>query len=140
MSRTAAERLLLRRARTCLVREDQAGALAAFTELLALRPDDASTWADVGSLLADAGLRAEADNHFEHALALDPRFADAWIGLGMGRSGAEALRCFDAAIAIDAEHHGAWFLKHVVLTDLGNAEEATRCLTRARMLSPGTYG
>lgn len=131
---------LRRRGRACLARGDTPGALEAFAALLALTPDTADAWLSVGYVLADAGRRTEADHHFTRALELDPRCASAWVGLGMGRAGAEALRCFDAAVEIDPAYHGAWFLKSTMLRALGDTVEADACLARARALSPGTYG
>ncbi|HEY1558837.1 MAG TPA: tetratricopeptide repeat protein [Kofleriaceae bacterium] len=96
--------------------------------------------ADAGFERADAGSSAEALRHFERALELDPRCAAAWAGKGMQLQGEAALACFDQAIGAMPDYDGAWFLKSVVLGELGRANEAASCLARARALSPGTYG
>jgi tetratricopeptide (TPR) repeat protein len=94
---------------------------------------NAQAWADVGFLLADCGRMDDAVRHFDRALELDQGCVAAWIGKGMRLSGQAALACFDQATQHQPNSDGAWFLKSVVLEDLGRSAEAADC--RAHVLA-----
>lgn len=48
----------------------------------------------------------------------------------------DALRCFDAALALNDEYYMAWMAKGQVLMSLGETEEGERCLMKAYSLNP----
>lgn len=115
-------------------------ALALFEEALADSPGDARAWSDVGWALYDLGRHADAVAHLERALELDPARDEAWICIGMIQTDpAEAIRCFDKALAIAPNTGSTWFLKSSVLREQGRNAEADECLERAKALDPKMF-
>jgi cytochrome c-type biogenesis protein CcmH/NrfG len=52
---------------------------------------------------------------------------------------AEQLRCFDQALAIDPTCANAWFLKGVVLAELGRVGDVEDAAARAEQLDPQMF-
>ena len=66
-----------------------------------MEPDEAITWFEQGSNLADQGKKEEALKAYEKAIELDPKFANPWNGRGLalkalGRK-SQAVECFARA-------------------------------------------
>jgi len=115
-------------------------ALAVFENMLADSPNDARAWSDVGWALYDLGRHDDAIRHLKRALEIDPERHEAWTCIGMIQTDpAEAIRCFDKAIAIAPDHWGNWHLKSVALEELGRVEEADACFERAKSLDPKVF-
>ena len=62
-----------------------------FRQVLELDPDDAVGNFGLGELLVEEGRYAEAVAHLEQALAADPRYSAALLGLGRAHEGADDL-------------------------------------------------
>lgn len=115
-------------------------ALALFELALADSPDDAHAWSDVGWALYDLGCHENAFAHLERALEIDPERHEAWICIGMVQTDpAEAIRCYDKALAIAPDHGSTWFLKSCALREQGRTGEADECLERAKSLDPKMF-
>src|SRR5262249_20746164 len=57
-------------------------AIAAYRHAIALKPDFADAYSNLGGTLAEQGKRDEAVAAYRHAIALKPDFADAYSNLG----------------------------------------------------------
>ena len=101
---------------------------------------DAAQWLNKGVSLDALKLDDQAMACYEHALEIDPDYAEAWSNKGslFREAGQleEALRCYERAIAIDPGAHLAWYNKGATLETLGRPEEALVCLDQAIMLNP----
>lgn len=74
---------LLLKAEIHVVSEDAAAAVAALEELPPTQLPDATLEMRAGRLFLDLGHLDEAEDHFQQAIELDPKMADAHHGLGM---------------------------------------------------------
>jgi hypothetical protein len=63
---------------------DMTGAAEHYKRVLALVPDSAATWNELGTALRSLGRLDEAVNCFRHALVLKPDLADAYRNLALG--------------------------------------------------------
>lgn len=132
-------------------------------QLLTAYPHDAIAWLKLGNVMtvqrqAPDALRCydEAIQHASETKAVwdereglsgvltavgpDQVAVEAWNGKGLvfkaiGRP-AEALACYDKALAIDPRKADVWCSKGSALYALGRVEEALRCLERATLLNP----
>src|SRR5205085_808796 len=79
---------------------------------LALRPDYADAWNNLGNVFRDQGLEDEATTCYRRAIELRPGFARACYNLGVALAeqmrGDEALRWFNEALRIDPAFTEAW--------------------------------
>ncbi len=96
---------LMREALGRMERGDHVGAVAAVSQAVAIRPDDAQAHHLLGFALRHAGKLDEAIMSYTRALALRPDYPDAHVNLanafrtkGLRR---EAERCYKQAIALD---------------------------------------
>jgi tetratricopeptide (TPR) repeat protein len=120
---------------------------------------DASVWLNKGDALGKQGRYLEALKCFQEAEKLGDRNAARGIeqcrrllkfeaekffqrGSDFQEAGnnTEALRCYDAGLAIDASDPNAWINKGAALLALNRAQEAITCFDRAIALSPGDSG
>jgi len=81
--------------------EDRDGAVLAFLAALEAEPRHVPAIVNVGNLLLESGMTADAIEHYEAALRLDDRYAPAYQNLGvalrrLGRRG-ESVRALRAA-------------------------------------------
>lgn len=126
---------------------------------LPLNPKDASVWLNKGDELGKQGRYMEALKCFQEAEKLGDLNAARGIeqcrrllkfqaekffrrGSEFQESGnnAEAIRCYDAGLAIDASNPDAWINKGAALLALNRAQEAITCFDRAIALRPGDSG
>ena len=95
---------------------------------------DAAEWFELGSDL-EAVAPTQAQEAYEHALALQPRHADARVNLGrlLQEDGKvlEAAGQYLAALATDPEHPTAAFNLGTALEDLGRTGDAIAAYERA---------
>lgn len=103
-------------------------------------PQDAPTFANLGSALASSGNLQEALASFERAVALQPDesgfhslHADTLLALGRA---AEALEAYDRAIALSPNSFEAHNNRGNALRVLSDAQAALRSFDRARRLAP----
>jgi tetratricopeptide (TPR) repeat protein len=131
---------LRKRAEQFMLKGRMDEALPLFEIALASSPDDARAWSDVGWALYDLGRHDEAVKHLKRALEIDPKRNEAWTCIGMIQTDpAEAIRCYDKALAIAPDHGGTWHLKSIALMEQGRDEEAEECFERAKSLDPAMF-
>lgn len=120
---------------------DPARGVALIGQALALRPDFAPAWNNLGNGHRSLGQTAEALAAYDRAIALQPGFVEAHNNRGnvlalLGRM-EEALAEFDRAVSLDprlAEAHGN---RAVLLVALDRPEEALKAADTALTLRPG---
>jgi tetratricopeptide (TPR) repeat protein len=113
---------------------------ASLRRTLALQPDFAEVWGNLGYALKELGRHDEARAALERALRLKPRMADAWNLLGLveqaaGRQEA-AHRSFTRAIELRADFAYAWMNRATSDFELGRRDEALAGFARALALDP----
>ncbi len=115
-------------------------ALAAYRTAGEQRPGH--TWAHIGAGMAatDLGRLAEAETHFQRALAAEPDFPEALNGLGALRLRQkryrEALELFQTLIKLEPEYAKVYSGIGVALAGLNRHAEALRSFDRALELDP----
>jgi serine/threonine protein kinase/tetratricopeptide (TPR) repeat protein len=119
-----------------------AEAEAAFRKALALKPDDAEAYSNLGVILNDhQGKHAEAEAAFRKALALKPDLAEAYYNLGVALSGqrkyAEAEAAFCKAIALKPDDALAYDNLGIILCDhKRDYDGAVACFQKYIALKP----
>lgn len=112
---------------------------AAFRKAIQKDPDNASTWRALGFFLGSRMQGGQdALNSFDHALALEPEHATAWLGRAvvlemLGRK-EEALESNDRALSLAPDNASAWLHKSGVLYELGQFEAALQSADQALAL------
>jgi len=108
-------------------------ALKTYREALALAPDRARVWKDVGGLLLLLGHGPQATRALDIALELDPAMAEAWRNLGVvhveSNNFPRAVECFTRALEINPAWRDGHRYLSIALESAGRIEEA---LTAAR--------
>ncbi len=83
----------------------------------------------------------EAIALYERAIALEPKFAEAWVNManahGMRKDYEKSIAAFDKAIAIDPKYGKALFGKAISLKYLGRLSEALELAQLVNLLYPG---
>ncbi len=74
---------LLNAAQTAIDKRDYAGAVRNYQDYLAKKPDDAIVHYDLGYAYSALNRPADATSEYEHAIALDPKMAAAYLNLGL---------------------------------------------------------
>jgi protein O-GlcNAc transferase len=115
-------------------------AVLAYRQAVALAPDDAQAWANLGCTLWKANQLAEAETCLLRALALRPGYSEALNNLGgvldaLGRL-EEASQQYRAAISSDPKQAQPYCNLGAVLHRLGRFEEAQSEYARALALKP----
>ncbi|MGB7862769.1 MAG: tetratricopeptide repeat protein [Candidatus Sulfotelmatobacter sp.] len=109
-----------------LAKNDQSGALEAFSKLLQLAPGQAIAHENVGLLEAKMGRYAEAEQHLREALEIDPKFVQGYLNLaGVYRSCnqlADAYEVLQKGISLNAEA-SALYLAQADLSDFEGKRE-----------------
>jgi tetratricopeptide (TPR) repeat protein len=84
---------------------------------------------------AMAGDHATAVDHIKKAIAIHPRYAEAYVLLGNCQDCIEqpkdAISSYDKALQIDPDHAEAWFNKGMSLKKIGQIKEATQCIEKS---------
>jgi tetratricopeptide (TPR) repeat protein len=111
--------------------------------VLAHSPRSATTLSNLGLLELSARRPAEAARWFEQAVAADPRFGQAWDGLGAARSRSDPSGAIDAwkhASEIEPRNYDALFNLAVMLREQGRGAEARPYIERfVREAPPERY-
>ncbi len=112
-----------------------------FAVAVAVRPDFARGWNNLGIAHARQGDGAGARRDYDHAIALDRKFAAPRMNLGVLalRDGQleEALAAFDSAVQVEPKNATAHFHRGVALLRLSRRADAIQALTHALTLEPG---
>jgi tetratricopeptide (TPR) repeat protein len=120
---------------------DWAGALAAFDQVLKLRPDYPEAWLSRGVALDSLGRHQEALESYDEALRLKPDLPEAWLnrGIALGDLGRyqEALESYDEALRLRPGYPEAWLNRGAALDSLGRYKEALESYDEALRLRPG---
>ena len=131
---------LMLRSRAHELLRNLAAAIADVEGALALNPNDARGYNELGILCADERQLDRAIEAFTRATTLDPRYARAWNNLGTalrdaGRA-ADAQSAFSHATKADPRYPLAWANLGVANRDLGRDDEATKAFQQALALDP----
>ncbi len=126
------------------LREHRAGRLAeaaaAYRQILALRPDRAEVWNNLGNVLKDQGKFDEAAVQYERAVALNPGLLQTYNNLGnvLREQGKldEAVARYEQAIAPRPELAEAYDNLGKVLKEQGKFKEAAARYEQALALRP----
>jgi len=116
-------------------------ALGSFDKATELKPDDYVVWYMRGNLLTK-NLRnyQGAVLSYNRALAINPSFADAWMGIGKAYHEQAwydaALSSFNRALQLDPNLAVAWILQGQTLNALGRRQDAIASWQRALQLKP----
>jgi protein O-GlcNAc transferase len=138
----AAERVhaLMLRSRAHELMHNLPAAIADVEGSLALNPNDARAYNELGILCIDDGQRDRAIEAFLRATALDPRHARAWNNLGSALRDAgrieEARSAFARSTEADPRYPLACANLGVAYRDLGRDAEAAGAFMRALALDP----
>jgi tetratricopeptide (TPR) repeat protein len=120
-------------------REEYSGALKIAEKLLQIR-DSCVERERYAACLAFVGRYEEALTSDEQAIALNPKYHEAWNnqGAALGILGRyeEALTSFDEALQIKPEYYLAWVGHGVTLRKLGRYEEALISFDKALQIKP----
>ncbi len=97
--------------------------------------DNEVDWLRRGEVLANQGMYAEALQHFDQAIALNPEVAEAWVfrGVMLLHLGEYhlALESCDRAIQVVPDNQEAWIFRGVALHRLGSYQSAYESYQRA---------
>lgn len=119
---------------------DEAGATAAFEEVIRTHPEFARAYFSLGVLAAERREYDPAIEHFRAALTHEPGYVQARVQLGraLARSGkpGESLAHFDQALAMEPTQSEAAFGAALALVQLGRYPEARDRLVAASVLYP----
>ncbi len=114
---------------------------ARFREALVLKPDFAEAHANLGLLLDQEGMPAEAEHHYLLAVKLNPDLGRTHMNLGVlltnGKRFAEAENAYRRAIELLPDFPTAWMNLGVLQACLKREAEAERSYRKAIELDPG---
>lgn len=115
-------------------------AVQAHHQLLALSPEDAVAWFNLGYLHEDKGRWLEALDAFERATELDVKLDRAWYGLGLvlirlGRLD-EAVRAFKHNTELQPMSPYGWYQLARVQIDRKQTDEAVKIIHHLRGFEP----
>jgi tetratricopeptide (TPR) repeat protein len=124
--------------------DDDALAEQEFRKDIAIEPDLADNYAQLGFLYTRAQKFSAGEQAFAEALRRDPRMAAARLGLAQlyfnEEKFAEALREADAALQLAPETQNVHYLRGRILTRLGRREEARAELAAAQKAMDQSLG
>ena len=115
-------------------------AIATFTHVTRVKPDDVDAYNDLGGALLLIGRRAEALVALERAVALAPRRAEVHNNLGnaqrsLGRT-TEAMASYRRALELDPAYAAAHDNLGAELAEAGQMPEAIECFRTALRIAP----
>lgn len=107
---------------------------------IALQPDNAELYNNMGLVLQGMGKIDEAVEHFQKAISLNPNLADAHYNLGnIFREKGDidkAIDCYQKAIQLDNENYDAYVNLGIALKERGDLDEAIMSYQKALNLNP----
>ncbi|HSH97167.1 MAG: tetratricopeptide repeat protein [Methylophilaceae bacterium] len=119
---------------------DLAGAEACWQKAIALVPDFAEAYCNIGFVFDKKGAPAEAESYYRTSLSLDPNCTRTLLNLGAflaeRKRFDEAAVLYDKAIVIDPGSAVAWTNLGILHTYLRSEQEAERCYRLAMQLDP----
>ena len=124
------------RALLALSRKQYDAALAHFDRAIELGSRDARVWLEYAMLLKERGApREEVQRRLEKAVELNPRYAEAWLLLGLEASAegrhADAARAFEQAVRVLPRQSHFWHALALAYHRSGRDDEARNAARRA---------
>ncbi|MDB5895591.1 MAG: hypothetical protein JWQ88_3122 [Rhodoferax sp.] len=122
--------------------ERHAEAEQAFRQAVALAPDMAEGWSNLGLMLEKRGEDVEAEASYRQALLLRPHLAETQVNLGglLARQKRfdEAEGAYAQALRLDPHRPGTWSNLGVLYASQRLDEEAEACFERALAMAPNS--
>jgi tetratricopeptide (TPR) repeat protein len=133
---------LLNAAQAAIDRRDFGGAVRNYQDYLAKKPDDAVVHYDLGYVYSALNRPADAKSEFEHAIALDPKMAAAYLNLGLTTLDSDPAAATGylekAADLSPKDAHTKWILG-TALEKSGNVGAAIEQYQAARSLDEADF-
>jgi tetratricopeptide (TPR) repeat protein len=119
-------------------------AMAAYKEVLKLKPDFIEAILNIGLLHADNGSLEESMTYFDRALSIRPDMYECYVNKGalferMGKF-EDAYQCFKKALSINPIAKDALLNAGIVSEKLGKLQESLDCYDRLLELDPKNLG
>jgi tetratricopeptide (TPR) repeat protein len=115
-------------------------AIASYNKTLAIKPDYAEAYNNMGNALKDQGKLDEAIEAYNKALAIKPDFAEAYYNMGnaLKEQGKldEAIAPYNKALSFKPDYAEAYNNKGNALKDQGKLDEAIDAYSKALSLKP----
>ncbi len=125
-------------------RRDYEKAKEEFLKDIAVEPDVAYNYDELGTMCLALEQNVEARRYFEQALQRDSHMGTSWFGLAkidkVEKRYAQALKALDSAGAIDPKSASVHYLRAQVLMQLGRKAEAQTEFAAVRRLQNETAG
>tara|TARA_B100000767_G_scaffold194021_1_gene181102 strand:- start:416 stop:1789 length:1374 start_codon:yes stop_codon:yes gene_type:complete len=115
-------------------------AIEAYNKAIALKPDYADAYNNIGNALDDQGKLEQAVEAYNKAIVLKPDYADAYYNMGitLKKQGnlEEAIEAYNKALAIKPDYADAYYNMGITITDQGKLEEAIEAYNKAIAIKP----
>ncbi|MDA9813374.1 tetratricopeptide repeat protein, partial [Planktomarina temperata] len=115
-------------------------AIEAYKKALAIKPDYADAYNNMGNALKDQGKLEEAIEAYNKALAIKPDYAEAYNNMGIALKDKgkleEAIKAYNKALAIKPDYTEAYNNLGATLQDQGKLEEAIKAYNNALAIKP----
>jgi tetratricopeptide (TPR) repeat protein len=115
-------------------------AIIAFQRVIAIKPDYAEAYSNMGNALQDQGKLEEAIEVYIKALSLKPDYAEAYNNMGnvlldQGKL-EEAIEAFNKALSLTPDYSEAFYNMGNALKEQGKLDEATEAYYKALSIKP----
>jgi superkiller protein 3 len=123
-------------------RENGFNALAIeyYQKTIALNPNNAKAYNNMGNAYNDLKKHGEAIRCFQEAIAIDPNLATVYVNMGNAYDGLknyqETFRYYQKALTIDPNFASAYYNMGVAYMNLENYGEAIRCYKKTVAIDP----
>lgn len=112
----------------------------AYNKALAIKPDYADAYHNIGEALQEQGKLEEAIEAYKKTLAIKPDYADAYINMGntLKNQGKleEAIEAYNKALALKPDYAEAYYNMGVALKEQGKMDEAIGAYNKALTIKP----
>jgi Flp pilus assembly protein TadD len=123
-----------------LQRRDYRGAITLLQLFLSDRPNDVTLLYNLSMALSDVGRLAEAEEHLQQVIELEPDHVNARVALGVALQRqdqtARAIEVLHAAVEHAPDNPWAQRNLGACLMSAGQFQEAERCLRKATLINP----
>jgi superkiller protein 3 len=115
-------------------------AIEYYQKAIALDPNDASAYGNMGVAYGNLQDHREAIRCFRKVIAIDPNDAKAYSNMGVAYNGLkdyrEAIRCYQKAVEIDPNYARAYYNMGNAYVELQDYREAIRCYQKEIAIDP----